>query len=149
MKAKKIVYAGLSVLLMIAAACNGKKAVLNNTGNEEPGSVENADTTLLPPVETGQANADYKPAFRGQTRIGGVKTVSAYKTDKIAKGLGSPWAVIPMPGGRLLVTEKSGYMLILDTNGSVIKKITGFPVVENAGQGGMLDVALDPGTLAG
>jgi len=27
----------------------------------------------LPPVETGKANTNYKPAFEGQTRIAGVK----------------------------------------------------------------------------
>jgi glucose/arabinose dehydrogenase len=35
-------------------------------------------------------------------------------------------------------------MEIHDTSGTLLKKITGFPKVEDAGQGGMLDVALDP-----
>src|SRR5689334_19416307 len=86
-----------------------------------------ADTTQLPPVETGTANTEYKPAFAGQTRIGGVKTKTAYKVDEIATKLGSPWAVVPTPDGRLIVTDKTGFMQLLGTDGKVQKKITGFP----------------------
>lgn len=35
-------------------------------------------------------------------------------------------------------------MQILDANGTILKKIVGFPEVRSGGQGGMLDVALDP-----
>lgn len=103
-----------------------------------------ADTTQFPPVETKKANTEYKPAFKGQTRIAGVKTVTPYKVEKIAEKLGNPWAVIPLPDGRLLLTIKSGFMQIHDAGGKLIKKITGFPAVEAFGQGGLLDVALDP-----
>jgi aldose sugar dehydrogenase len=103
-----------------------------------------ADTAKLPPVETKGANTDYPPAFAGQTRIGGVKTTTPYKVDLLADNLGRPWAVIPMSDGRLLITEKSGFMEIRNDNGTLVKKITGFPKVDDGGQGGMLDVALDP-----
>ena len=103
-----------------------------------------ADTTQFPPVETKKANTDYKPAFKGQTRITGVKTVTPYKVEKIAEKLGNPWAVIPLPDGRLLLTIKSGFMQIHDAGGKLVKKIIGFPAVEAFGQGGLLDVALDP-----
>ncbi|MBM3415541.1 MAG: PQQ-dependent sugar dehydrogenase [Bacteroidetes bacterium] len=106
--------------------------------------IDAGDTSRLPPVETTGANTEYKPAFAGQTRIGAVKTRTAYKVEKIAQGLGRPWAVVPMPDGRLLLTEKSGYMEIHNAAGPLVKKITGFPAVDDRGQGGMLDVALDP-----
>src|SRR4030095_10589246 len=96
------------------------------------------------PVETQKPNTDYKPARSGQTRVAGVKTKTPYKVDKIAEKLGLPWAVIPLPDGRLLITERRGSMQILDANGALVKKITGFPEVNSSGQGGMLDVALDP-----
>lgn len=98
----------------------------------------------LPPVETRKANADYKPAFTGQTRINGAKTTTPYKTDKIGEKLGQPWAVVPLPDGRLLLTFKKGYMQIHTTDGALVKKITGFPKVDDSGQGGLLDVAPDP-----
>ena len=116
-----------------------------NAGNNAASTEQMKDTTKFPPVETKKPNADYKPAFKGQTRIAGVKTVTPYKVEKIAEKLGRPWAVIPLSDGRLLITEKSGYMQIHDANGKLIKKITGFPAVDAGGQGGMLDVALDPG----
>jgi len=96
------------------------------------------------PVETQKQNSDYKPAKAGQTRVAGVKTKTPYKVDKIAEKLGLPWAIIPLPDGRLLITEKKGSMQILDANGAFVKKIDGFPEVNSSGQGGMLDVALDP-----
>ena len=102
-------------------------------------------TTKLPPVETKKGNTNYKPAFEGQTRVAGVKTETAYKVEKLAENLGRPWTVVPMPDGRLLITEKTGFMQIHDATGKLVKKITGFPDVNDAGQGGMLDVALDPG----
>lgn len=114
----------------------------NSTNSEN--HLPEADTSKYPPVESKKANTDYKPAFTGQTRVNGVKTTSAYKTEKIASGLGRPWAVVPMPDGRLLITEKTGYMEIHGSNGDLITKITGFPKVDAGGQGGMLDAALDP-----
>lgn len=98
----------------------------------------------LPPVETQAPNSNYKPAFAGQTRIGGVKTNTPYKTDKLAEQLRSPWAIVPMPDGRLLITLKGGSMEIRNADGSLAKAISGFPEVQARAQGGMLDVALDP-----
>ena len=103
-----------------------------------------SDTTKFPPVESQSPNSDYKPAFGGQTRINGVRTTTAYKVEKIAERMGRPWAVVALPDGRLLITEKSGYMEIRSASGAVVKKITGFPEVDDGGQGGLLDVAADP-----
>lgn len=102
------------------------------------------DTLTGAPVETKDANTKYKPAFAGQTRVASVKTKTAYTEEKLVEGLGRPWAIIAFPGDRLLMTEKTGYMNLLDANGKILSKITGFPKVDDRGQGGLLDVALDP-----
>ena len=107
-------------------------------------SATDAQSPVGPPVETKAPNSAYKPAFAGQTRIGSVKTTTPYKTDKLAEKLSSPWAIVPMPDGRLLITLKGGSMDIRNADGSLAKAITGFPAVEARGQGGLLDVALDP-----
>ncbi len=107
-------------------------------------SATDAQSPVGPPVETKAPNSAYKPAFAGQTRIGSVKTTTPYKTDKLAEKLSSPWAIVPMPDGRLLITLKGGSMEIRNADGSLAKAITGFPAVEARGQGGLLDVALDP-----
>lgn len=100
------------------------------------------DTTA--PVETKSGFANYKPAFAGQTRVAGAKTTTPYKVEKIANHLGNPFAIVPMPDGRLMVTLKSGTMEIHDKTGALVKKITGLPEVVYKGQGGLLDVAFDP-----
>src|SRR5688500_494809 len=58
-------------------------------------------------LETGQPNApDQRPAFPGQTRACGVKSNVAFDVAVLTKRLEHPWAVEPLPGGDLLVTEK-------------------------------------------
>lgn len=123
--------------LALASCGNHTNSSANKTG-------DNAGDSLFPPVETKKANADYKPAFAGQTRVNSVITSTPLQVDKLAENLERPWAVTPMPDNRLLITDKSGYMQIHDADGALVKKITGFPAVESGGQGGMLDVALDP-----
>ena len=101
-------------------------------------------TVVLPPVETEPPNADYKPAFEGQTRINGVKTETPYEVKLIARGLSNPWAVASLPDGRLVITEKAGKLRIASTSGVVSDAITGFPDVDDRGQGGLLDVVAAP-----
>ena len=69
--------------------------------------------------------------------------VGAVAVDTIAKGLANPWALEFLPDGRMLVTERPGRLRIVDTTGKVSSPITGVPAVAD-GQGGLLDVALDP-----
>ena len=136
MQAKNIFFLSVILTLVYSTGCaNNSTTPVANT---------NADTSGLPPVETKSPNSDYKSAFSGQTRIAGVKTTTPYKVDKIAEKLGAPFAIVAMPDGRLMITIKSGYMEIHDANGKLVKKITGFPDVLFAGQGGLLDVAFDP-----
>jgi glucose/arabinose dehydrogenase len=126
----------LSVILMLVYSTGCARN--NHT------SLNNNNTDSLAPVETKSPNSDYRPAFAGQTRIGGVKTTTPYKVEKIADKLGRPFAIVAMPDGRLMVTIKSGYMEIHDNNGILVKKITGLPPVVYEGQGGLLDVTFDP-----
>ena len=99
---------------------------------------------VLPPVETEAPNTNYKPAFDGQTRVNGVKTKTPYEVKIIAEGLSNPWSVASLPDGRLIVTEKAGKLRIVSTAGVVGNAITGFPDVDNRGQGGLLDVVAAP-----
>jgi glucose/arabinose dehydrogenase len=101
------------------------------------------DTTLAP-VETQSPNSTYKPAFKGQTRIGGIKTKTPYSVTVINSDLKNPWGIHVLPDGRFLITEKAGAMRILKANGQADKQITGFPAVVYRAQGGLLDVTIDP-----
>lgn len=71
-------------------------------------------------------------------------TASGLKTVQIASGLSSPWGMAFMPDGRILITEKAGQMRLVSLTGQVSAPITGLPAVVNVGQGGLLDVQLDP-----
>lgn len=104
-----------------------------------------SDTTSLPPVETDNANTDYKPAFEGQTRAAGAKTTTAYEGKVVTESLTSPWGVVSLPDGRLLITEKEGTMRIIDVaNGQLSEAITGIPNVDARGQGGLLGLTVAP-----
>lgn len=95
-------------------------------------------------VETEKPNSEYQPAFKGQTRIKAVKTTAAYNVEILNKDLGRPWGIINLPDGQFLITDKKGYMNVVSKDGKQISKVDGFPKVDAKGQGGMLDVALDP-----
>lgn len=62
----------------------------------------------------------------------------------LASGLNHPWGMAFLPDGRLLVTERSGQLRILDNDNTLSEPVPGVPEVFNRGQGGLLDVALDP-----
>ncbi|HEX8149737.1 MAG TPA: PQQ-dependent sugar dehydrogenase [Pyrinomonadaceae bacterium] len=114
------------------------------------------------PLETRAPNAEkQKPAFPGQTRACGVKSDAAFEVTVLAKGLERPWAVEPLPGGDLLVTEKTGRLRVVSARGEVGPPVGGLlpvgqggvsaasgqgglPPVDARGQGGLLDVALSP-----
>ncbi len=81
---------------------------------------------LLGAVMTAPAN----PAY-ADTRV---------QISPVVTGLKDPWAVAPLPDGGVLVTQKSG-QLILDRAGHKIK-VAGVPKVAIGGQGGLLDVTL-------
>ncbi|MFG1297882.1 PQQ-dependent sugar dehydrogenase [Xanthobacter sp. V13C-7B] len=66
------------------------------------------------------------------------------RVDPFASGLDHPWGMAFLPDGRLLVTERPGRLRVVERNGSVGQPITGVPEVAAVGQGGLLDVALDP-----
>ena len=97
------------------------------------------------PVALGEPNVpEQQPAFEGQTRACAASADVAFDVVVVAKDLEHPWAVEPLPGGDLLVTERPGRMRIISSAGQVGEPIEGVPPVDARGQGGLLDVALGP-----
>lgn len=95
-------------------------------------------------VETKAPNAEYAPAFEGQTRVRAVATKTPYKFEVLTEDLDSPWGVTSLPDGRLLITEKEGTMRIVTATGEVSEKIKGAPAVNSNGQGGLLGITIAP-----
>ncbi|HLS10984.1 MAG TPA: PQQ-dependent sugar dehydrogenase [Flavobacteriaceae bacterium] len=111
---------------------------------KENNSKAQVNSESLDPVETRSPNTDFEPAFKEQTRAPGMQTETDLQIDILAESIGRPWGITHLPDGRLLITDKSGFMQIFNTDGTLVNKITGFPEVDTDAQGGLLDVTLDP-----
>ncbi len=130
---KNILIAALFTAMLMA--CNGDVTSSNQKQMNTQANV----------AEEIEANADYEPAFEGQTRVAAVKTTTPYETALLTDKLSSPWGVVVLPDGRLLITEKQGNMRIVDSsNGQMDDAITGIPKVDDRGQGGLLGLTLAP-----
>lgn len=62
----------------------------------------------------------------------------------VATGLENPWSLAFLPDGRMLVTERAGRLRLVTPEGEVSAPLNGVPAVYDTGQGGLLDVILDP-----
>ena len=122
---------------MLVASCNSNQSAENKPVQQD---------SVYPPVETNAPNTPaYKPAFEGQTRAPGVKTKTELDVKVLTSELVNPWGIVSLPDGRLLITEKAGTMRIATNTGQLSAPITGLPKVNDAGQGGLLGLNIDPG----
>ena len=87
---------------------------------------------------------DQKPAFDGQNRAAVVHSNVAFDVVTVAEKLENPWALAFLPAGKMLVTERPGRLRVLAADGTLSAPVAGLPAVDARGQGGLLDVALDP-----
>ena len=72
-----------------------------------------------------------------------VSTASAQdrlRVEPIVTGLNTPWAIAPLPDGQVLITEKSGQLILAGENSKHV--VSGAPKVRAQGQGGLLDITL-------
>ena len=133
------------IALAVAAACGDRSATPADSTQPVASGDSAARRADCTPLETRPPNASgQQPAFAGQTRTCGVTSDVTFDVAVVATGLVHPWAVEPLPGGDLLVTEKPGRMRIVTAAGQVGQPIGGVPAVDARGQGGLLDVALSP-----
>jgi glucose/arabinose dehydrogenase len=64
--------------------------------------------------------------------------------ETVASELEHPWGLAFLPDGRMLVTERPGRLRIVSSDGALSRPLIGVPNVAGRGQGGLLDVVLDP-----
>ncbi len=71
---------------------------------------------------------------------------AAAKTTILNSGLSGPWGLAFLPDGRILVTQKAGTMVIVSASGATVSAPFSptLPNLVSSGQGGLLDVVLDP-----
>jgi glucose/arabinose dehydrogenase len=126
---------------------------------------------LFKSVKLGHEN-EGMPAFGGSLTdkeinaladyiLEGIKNVDKYTADEqpvsdlfkteemdvrlelVAEGLEVPWGMAFLPGGEMLVTNRNGKFYRVKADKS-LQSISGAPEVLAKGQGGLLDVVLDP-----
>jgi aldose sugar dehydrogenase len=83
-----------------------------------------------------QAQAPRSPTPASMKGVADIQT--------IAKGLEHPWSLAFLPDKRMLVTERPGRLRLVEPDGRVSEPLAGVPQVYASGQGGLLDVALNP-----
>ena len=85
----------------------------------------------------GSSGGDSPPPF--------VPPSGELRVTTLAATLAAPWSLAFLPDGRMLVTQRGGSLVIVRADGSAVEAaVSGVPAVNSAGQGGLLDVALDP-----
>jgi len=89
--------------------------------------------------EPGAPSAASRPAAPATSQVHGGLEVTT-----VAQGLEHPWGMAFLPDGRMLVTERPGRLRIVSADGAVSAPVAGVPAVFGKGQGGLLDVAIDP-----
>ncbi len=106
-------------LVGLLAACNGVPV-----DAQQP-----ADAAVQPaqPAEAPAASASAQPF-----------DVTAYMA------FDEPWAMTFLPDGRLLITEKTGQLKVVDVATKKVGDVSGLPKVDHGGQGGLGDVVLHP-----
>ncbi len=89
-------------------------------------------------------NPQQKPSLPGQTDAPETKSNVAFDVVTVAEGLQNPWSLAFLPGGKMLVTERPGRLRVVSADGTLSAAVAGMPAVFSRGQGGLLDVVLDP-----
>jgi len=107
--------------------------------------MRHAALVLVLALATAQPACSDEPA-PGGARIDAIATTGHGKVRlvTVATGLEHPWGMAFLPDGRLLVTERPGRLRIVAADGTLGAPLEGVPAVAVTGQGGLLDVALDP-----
>lgn len=75
-----------------------------------------------------------------------VPTTGPLVVTELATGLPNPWSLAFLPDGRMLVAGRTGVLRLYTANGQSFSNINlaGLSGLTTAGQGGLLDVVLDP-----
>ena len=104
-----------------------------------PLALAQAPVDPRPPNGAGQT-----PAFAGQTDAPEQKLGVAFDVVTVVQGLQNPWSVAFLPAGRMLITERPGRLRLVVDGALAPEPVAGVPPVGAGGQGGLLDVVLDP-----
>lgn len=114
------IFISLILIFVLLVSCD--------SDNQEP-----AESTE--PTEIKEPTEPIEPAEPTETS----KEDLEYETEVIATGLKIPWEIVPMPDGRILITEREGRVLLLKEG-----EIHNIAQVKHKGEGGLLGMTLSP-----
>ncbi|MDM0043921.1 PQQ-dependent sugar dehydrogenase [Variovorax dokdonensis] len=133
----------------------GLAAVLSHCGGGGGGAGVAAPTAasqgnLVAGTEIAGGNAGIQPVTPAQPDPTATTpaTPVPWRVAEVATGLSNPWALAFLPDRRMLITERGGRMRLRQPNGAAPAggdQVSGVPAVLAEGQGGLLDVVVDPG----
>lgn len=126
----------IAALLFSTAACSNPSAV----------STSNNKSTATESKEVSASDSDTQTATQTTTQT---KTSKPAFTTKAIATFDEPWAMTALPNTgsqapKLLVTQKTGELFIVDTATGNKTKIEGVPTVAYGGQGGLGDIIVAP-----
>ncbi|KAB7627677.1 PQQ-dependent sugar dehydrogenase [Alkalilimnicola sp. S0819] len=73
-----------------------------------------------------------------------VSDAGTLRVERLASGLEHPWGLAFLADNRLLITERAGRMRIWSAREGLSEPVEGLPEIAVGGQGGLLDVAVEP-----
>ena len=137
----------LAILLFVMVSCGGGSGGASTATPADMNTGLPGTPSANPSLNTPPANSPPSSTPTGGTT--NTTTVSpqpagALVVTEITTALTNPWGMAFLPDGSALVTERLGALRIVSPAGGVSAAISGVPAVDNRGQGGLLDVALDP-----
>jgi glucose/arabinose dehydrogenase len=72
-------------------------------------------------------------------------TATFARAATLIEGLASPWGMVELPDGRWLITERSAGLVLTNADKTAVERRIAVPLpIAVVGQGGLLDIALDP-----
>lgn len=71
----------------------------------------------------------------------------SYEYQLVTKGIDIPWGMTWLNDSEILVTDRKGELRIISNGKLLSQKVTGLPALRAQGQGGLLDVVVDPNYL--
>jgi glucose/arabinose dehydrogenase len=98
-------------------------------------------------VSTARSPSDVDPMRSAQSTAVPADSGAALAPRAVVlnSALRQPWSLAFLPDGRILVTQRAGSIAVLSRDGAtILASLSGVPPVANLGQGGLLDIAVDP-----
>ncbi|MBU2407829.1 MAG: PQQ-dependent sugar dehydrogenase [Gammaproteobacteria bacterium] len=149
----------LTPCVLVATACGGgggggvggasvSVAALGLNANAAGGTAAGGAGGGSAPATPAGGSANGGAASPGASGAASSSGVS-FKVTEVANGLDSPWSLAFLPDGKMLITQRGGQLRLRNADGTSVNggadPVSGLPAVETAGQGGLLDVVVDPG----